>query len=80
MMQLVMLRPRKEISVFTVTLLNGSNTPYSNFFYMVATGQGKVREQLFFSRSGKSQGILILVRENGNFEKSQGKVTIVREN
>ena len=34
----------------------------------------------FFSTSGKSQGILILIRENGNFENSQGKVTMVREN
>ena len=46
---------------------------------MVATGQEKVRENINFSRSGKSQGILILFRENGNFEKSQGKVTLVRE-
>ena len=30
-------------------------------------------------RSGKSQGIFILFRENGNFKKSQGKVTLVRE-
>ena len=47
---------------------------------MVATGQGKVREKIIFSRSGKSQGILNLDRENGNFEESQGKVTMVREN
>ena len=47
---------------------------------MVATGQGKVREKINFSRSGKSQGILNFDRENGNFEKSQGKVTMVREN
>ena len=46
---------------------------------MVATGQEKVREKINFSRSGKSQGILILFGENGNFEKSQGKVTLVRE-
>ena len=47
---------------------------------MVATGQEKVREKIIFSRSGKSQGILNLNRENGNFEKSQGQVTMVREN
>ena len=50
------------------------------FYYsMVATGQEKVREKTNFLRSGKSQGILILFREKGNFEKSQGKVTLVRE-
>ena len=47
---------------------------------MVATGQEKVREKINFSRSGKSQGIFILFRENDNLEKSQGKVTLVREN
>ena len=47
---------------------------------MVATGQGKVREKIIFSRSGKSQGIFILVRENENFDKSQGKMIMVREN
>ena len=49
---------------------------------MVATGQEKVslREKINFSRSEKSQGIFILFRENGNHEKSQGKVTSVREN
>lgn len=31
--------------------------------FRVATGQGKVREKLLFSRSGKSQGILSVVRE-----------------
>ena len=47
---------------------------------MVATGQEKVREKTIFSRWGKGQGIFNLIRENGNFEKSQGKVTMVREN
>ena len=47
---------------------------------MVATGQKKVRENNICSRSGKSRGILILIRENGNFEKSQGKLIMVREN
>ena len=50
--------------------------------FMVATGQEKVREKVIFqgqgksnfSRSGKSQGIFILVRENGNFEKKSGKL------
>ena len=40
--------------------------------YRVATGQGN-------SRSGKSQGILELVREIWNFEKSQGILELVRE-
>ena len=39
--------------------------------YMVVTGQEKVREKIIFSRSGKSQGILILVRENENFVKKK---------
>ena len=43
---------------------------------MVATHQ----EKMFFSRSGICPGILNLDRENGNFEKSQRKVTMVREN
>ena len=47
---------------------------------MVASGQEKMGETIIFSRSGKSQGNFIFVRENGNFEKSQGKVTMVREN
>ena len=42
----------------------------------VASGQGKVRENFYFSRSGKSQGILWKVRENLWMEESQG---IVRE-
>ena len=45
----------------------------------VATRQGKVREKLFFSRSGKCQGILKFVREKMNFEKCHGKLTCVRE-
>ena len=32
-------------------------------YYRVHTGQGKVRENFISSRSGKSQGILKLVRE-----------------
>ena len=40
----------------------------------VATGQGKVRERINFSRSGKSQGIWILVSEKLFKTKSQGKV------
>ena len=48
---------------------------------MVARGQEKVKEKIIFSKSGKSQGIFILIRgKNGIFEKSQGKVTMVREN
>ena len=47
---------------------------------MVATGQGKVREKIIVSRSGKSQGISKFIRENENCEKSQGEVTMVREN
>ena len=47
---------------------------------MVATGQEKVREKIICSRLGKSQGIFNLDRENDNFEKSQGKVTMVGEN
>ena len=45
----------------------------------VATRQGKVREKLFFSRSGKCQGILKFVREKLNFGKCHGKLTCVRE-
>ena len=60
--------------IFLILLTNSGLTN------MVATGQGKVREKFFFSRSGKSQGISVLVRENGTFEKSQGKLTLVREN
>ena len=52
--------------------LRGCNT--------VATGQEKVREKINFSRSGKSQGIFILFRENWTLEKSQRQVTLVREN
>ena len=40
----------------------------------VASGQGKVREKIIFSRSGKSQGISPKVREFCNFWKSHGKV------
>ena len=47
---------------------------------MVAMGQEKVMEKIIFSRSWKSQGILMLFRENDNLEKSQGKVTMVRKN
>ena len=39
----------------------------------------KVPEKIIFSRSGNRQGIFILMRANGKFEKSQGNVTI-REN
>ena len=45
----------------------------------VATGQGKVREKCFFSRSWKCQGILKFVREKLNFGKCHGKLTSVRE-
>ena len=38
--------------------------------------QGK---KIIFSRLGKSQGIFNLDKENGNFEKSEGKLTIIRE-
>ena len=47
---------------------------------MVATGQEKVREKINFSRSGKNQGIFILFRKMEIMKKSQGKVTLVREN
>ena len=47
---------------------------------MVATSQEKVTEKIFFSRSEKTQGILNSNRENGNFEETQGKMTVVREN
>ena len=40
----------------------------------VATGQGKVREKIFVSRSGKSLGIFKMVREIWVFSKSQGKI------
>ena len=40
---------------------------------MVATGKEMVREKNS-SRSGKSQGISLLVRENKMFERSQEKV------
>ena len=40
----------------------------------VATGQGKVREISFSSRSGKSQGILRIGQGNFKYQESQGKV------
>ena len=42
---------------------------------MVAIDQEKVREKINFSRSGKSQGILISFREFCDYWKSQGKVS-----
>ena len=44
---------------------------------MVATGQGKVREKNS-SRSGKSQGISLWVRENLHLWKKSGKSEILR--
>ena len=38
----------------------------------VATGQGKVREIDFSSRSGKSQGILQITQGNFKYQESQG--------
>ena len=45
---------------------------------MVATGQEMVRENKISSRSGKSQEILLWVRENWHFEEKSGKIEIVR--
>ena len=42
--------------------------------YRVATGQGKVREVWFSSRSGKSWGILQIGQGNFKYQESQGKV------
>ena len=42
--------------------------------YQGSNGQGKSGKKVFFSRSGKSQGILKLVREKWFFGKSHGKV------
>lgn len=44
------------------------------FIYRVHTRQGKVREKIFFSRSGNCQGILQNVREILKFGKCQGNV------
>ena len=43
--------------------------------FRVASVQGKVRENFYFSRSGKSQGILQKVMENLWISESQGKVS-----
>ena len=45
---------------------------------MVATGQEMVRENNISSRSGKSQEVLLWVRENWHFEEKSGKIEIVR--
>ena len=50
---------------------------HSGGFYRVASSQGKVREKIIFSRSGKSQGISQKVREFCNYWKSHGKVGIL---
>ena len=42
---------------------------------MIKSWLPQVREKIFFY----GQGILILVRENGDFEKSRGKLTMVRK-
>ena len=39
----------------------------------VSTGQGKFRENLDFVRSGKFQGIISIVMENGIFLRISGK-------
>ena len=41
--------------------------------FRVPTGQGKVREKIFFSRSGKSQGILSLGQGNLDIWSKSGK-------
>ena len=43
-----------------------------NMFFLVHTGQGKVREKNNFSRSGKSEGILNLVRDFEIFNIKSG--------
>ena len=40
----------------------------------------KSGKKINFSRTGNCHGILNFNRENGNFERSQEKVTMVREN
>ena len=44
------------------------------FQVRVATGQGKVREIWFSSRSGKSQGILETGQGNFKYQESQAKI------
>ena len=74
------MRTQETLSV-TNKLTNAYIMPDVHLYCnMVATGQGKVREKIIISRSGKSQGIFISVRENENFDKSQGNMIMVREN
>ena len=47
--------------------------------YRAATVREKVREKKIFSRSWKSQGILLQVSENELFLRGQGKSVLVRE-
>ena len=42
--------------------------------FRVATHQGKIREKIFFSRSGKYQGISFWIREKQKCVENQGKI------